>query len=242
MEYLVIKEEFKSSGIFSWNILSSRPGHQKYLRQTDLLFSYPSTMVFLILKFVASVLLIVIPGDEGKALLLSVILFLSLLFFYRNIFGNDGSDQMNHIIITALLLAYATKNTSARNICIFFVALQSVTAYVVAGIAKIVSAQWRSGIALTGIMGTKTYGHVRIARLLRQLPRSLHRAVAWGIILFETSFIFVILLPSPWFYIFLIGGCLFHLYNAVVMGLNNFTWSFLATYPCIIYVNGMINR
>jgi hypothetical protein len=39
----------------------------------------------------------------------------------------------------------------------------------------------------------------------------------------------------PWRLLFLGWGVAFHLGCAVVMGLNNFLWAFIATYPALLF-------
>lgn len=240
LEYIVVKENFKSGGIFSWEILSSRSFHQRRLKRIDFLFGYNATIFFQYLKLFCCFILPFISNNIVIAFILFILLVTSIIFFYRNVLGHDGSDQMNHIIIISLLFAFTLNEKYAINICIVFISVQSIISYVIAGTAKIISKKWRSGEAVIQIMNTKTYGHPKIAKLLNGLPQWMQLSFSWHIILLEIFFFIVLIAPTPWMFIFLIWGLAFHIYNASVMGLNNFFWTFLATYPCIIYTNGLI--
>lgn len=240
LEYIVIRKNFKKEGIFSWHILSSRSFYQRKLKRYNFLFEYNATMIIQTLKLSCCILLPFVKNHHIIITLTTLLLISSLIFFYRNFLGNDGSDQMNHIIIVALLFAFLFNENISTNICLVFIAMQSIISYVIAGIAKIVSKKWRTGEAIVQIMNTRTYGHFKLSSLLNRLSKRTTFLLSWQIMITETVFFMVLFFPAPWFFIFLIWGIIFHIYNAAVMGLNNFFWTFLATYPCIIYTHGLI--
>ena len=60
---------------------------------------------------------------------------------------------------------------------------------------------------------------------------------AIGIVLFESFFGISIFLPIELLLIFLCIGFIFHLGNAVVMGLNTFLWAFVGSYPAFIWTS-----
>jgi hypothetical protein len=160
---------------------------------------------------------------------------------YRNIVGSDGSDQMNTIIYIPLLIAYFFDDPFTSKLCLIFIAAQSIISYVIAGVAKLISTKWRSGVAIPQIMNTRSYGHPGIAEYLFKSSQPFKYVLSWFVMLFETFFFLVVFLPYPFFFIFLIGGLLFHIYNGIMMGLNNFFWSFTATYPAIIFTNVLLH-
>jgi len=157
---------------------------------------------------------------------------------WRNRYGGeDGSDQMMGIMSVAfavgLLLDFDNRVAAFS---IYFVGAQACLAYATAGICKLVSSEWRSGLAIRGVLATRTYGMEHWAKSI-QSSSSLALAACWGTIAFETSFILAPILPEvPLFILCSIAG-VFHAVVAVIMGLNGFFWSFVATYPAIIYLN-----
>ena len=63
---------------------------------------------------------------------------LTLWFHLRNSHGLDGSDQMTVICLTAVLLSrLAPTNATVATACLWFIALQSLLAYLTSGVAEI---------------------------------------------------------------------------------------------------------
>lgn len=166
----------------------------------------------------------------------------SVILSFRNIIGNDGADQMSLVIFVALAISASSGDRFVQTAGLVFIACQSVLSYVVSGIAKALSPKWRSGVALQQIMNTKTYGMQCASQCLNKLPGAANKVLCWAVIFIEAGFFLVVFLPSPWFLFFLAWGILFHVSNGVLMGLNNFFWSFTATYPSIIFVHHLIQR
>jgi hypothetical protein len=242
-ESLLIHKEFRPEGTFSWKVFSSRAdyfNHPRVFRRIDFLFGHSAFIAIHFLRLIACIMLPFSHGYFLNTMLVSVITLSSLLFSFRNVVGTDGSDQMNTVIFISFFIAYLFHDAFLFKICLLFIALQSILAYVISGIAKFVSYKWKNGIAIRQIMNTKTYGHEKIATFLNKAPRSVNIFLCWNIIIVETLFFTVVFLPHPYFYFFLIWGFAFHVYNALFMGLNNFLFSFLATYPAIIYLNFLI--
>jgi len=59
--------------------------------------------------------------------------------------------------------------------------------------------------------------------------------LSWAIIVFECSFFLVFFIDLKYVMILLAMGVLFHLTNAIVMGLNGFLFAFTAAYPAVFY-------
>lgn len=244
LEYLIIHKEFKENGIFSWKIFSSRNDVLKGWfpwQKLSFLFSYRAFLIMHSLRIICVVLLPFIPNNSFKVLLLGILVISSLLYSFRTIAGLDGSDQMNGIISITLFIVYAIDEEVVYKAGLIFISAQCILSYLVAGIAKWRSAQWRNGQAVFEIMNTRTYGYRWVANKLAQAPRLVNRILSWSIILFEVFFITLLLLPAPWLYVFIFCGILFHGYNAAAMGLNNFFWAFLAAYPALLYVHTLIH-
>jgi hypothetical protein len=65
--------------------------------------------------------------------------------------------------------------------------------------------------------------------------------LAWSVILTECLFAVALLTPFPITLAILIGGAAFHIMSGLVMGLNTFIWSFVATYPAILWVQARVH-
>lgn len=175
------------------------------------------------------------PGETAPlAALTALNLFVSL----RLPSGRDGADQMSSIALTALTLG-AFGDDSARVLSVWFVATQGILSYVVAGIAKAAAKGWWTGGYLRGILSTTSYGDVRALKVFRRYPL-LSTAASVGVIAFECTFWAVLVLPPKAAIAFLVLGFLFHAANAAIMGLNNFVWAFVATYPCILVLRAAL--
>jgi len=156
--------------------------------------------------------------------------------------GEDGGDQMLSIMCTtfALCLPLGFGN-GVLEVGLLFMGAQAILAYTTSGIAKLVSAQWRSGTAIRGILSTRTYGMRSLATIV-QSWRPLAYALCWGTILFETAFVVAPILPRQALLVLLAVAATFHVVVAIAMGLNGFVWSFVATYPAIFYVNHVVTE
>lgn len=237
LEYLTIIRQFGDGGIYSWKIIKLRIYPPILKLRLDFLFNKSGVLVILIVRMLCSVYLFVSPISQVAVYILAVIVITSLLLAIRNIIGNDGSDQMSVILSISLFISFFFHRPEIAVVSLYFIAAQSILSYVIAGAAKMLSKKWRSGEAIFQIMNTESYGSERIALYLQRSSPMVGAIMAWGVMLFETLFFMVVILPYPYFFIFLIWGFCFHIYNAVIMGLNNFFWVFLATYPAVIYAN-----
>jgi hypothetical protein len=156
------------------------------------------------------------------------------LFTIRSPYGQDGADQMAWILITGLALISVVATPVAKTAFLWFIALQSCFSYATAGIAKASAEGWRDGRYLVGICNTRIYGNVHFAQFLASRP-ALAKLLSLLIIVWESLFPLVLIVPIPFALAILVSGMLFHLANAQIMGLNTFLWSFVATYPAILY-------
>jgi hypothetical protein len=237
LECLAIIRQFGDGGIYSWKMIKLSV-HPRVLKlRLDFLFNKPGVSIILLLRLLCSIYLFIDPISQGTTYLLGLIVVTSLLLAIRNPIGNDGSDQMSVIISISLFIAFLFHDTKIAAVSLYFIAAQSILSYVIAGSAKMLSKKWQSGAAVFQIMNTESYGSERIARYLQRSTPVISAVMAWNVMLCEASFFTVVILPYPYFFIFLFWGLIFHFYNAVIMGLNNFFWVFLSTYPAIIYAN-----
>jgi hypothetical protein len=232
-EYLVLGDLFASSGLLSWRVLLQRSGLSRAARWlTPLLESGGLRWVFALRAGCGAALCLPLPMNAA-ALTAGIALALSLLIGYRNLVGGDGSDQMTVVVLAGLVIAGGPFDSRARMAGYVLIASQSILSYMVAGIAKAISPTWRQGDALPLILRTATYGAHRFARWCAHRAGTA-RALCWATIVFEILFPFAILAPTPIFVAALAGGVMFHTGIAVLMGLNVFTWAFVATYPSLI--------
>ncbi|HTK08336.1 MAG TPA: hypothetical protein VL485_14295 [Ktedonobacteraceae bacterium] len=237
-EYLVFPLPLQESGLMSWGVGRLRqPLTVKGPtgRVLNWLLSYPRVLGLIALRAVIAVLILFGPLTVVlNPWLLCVLVLLSLLLTFRNVFGTDGADQMGDLLFVGLTVVSIVTTHLTMNVFLWFLTFQACLAYAMAGFAKAVAPGWRDGTYLVGICGTTTYGNARLRDLLLARP-ALSKWLARLVILWECSFPLVLFLPLPLALIPLAGGIVFHLMMAYIMGLNDFMWSFLATYPAVLY-------
>lgn len=154
---------------------------------------------------------------------------------WRRKVGGDGANQMTMVVLTASAINFTFQhNGDCCRAAAIFIAAQACLSYLVAGVAKTMSALWRSGRALENILDTNTFGSMWMSGLLKK-SRFLSLCLNWCVIVGELFFSLVIFAPKPIRVGMLCVGVGFHLVNAVVMGLNDFVWAFVGTYPCIYW-------
>jgi hypothetical protein len=237
LEYLSLRREFRSDGMFSWDVFGHQPfAISSLTRLRDAILGAQGSVVVLVIRIAAGVGLLfnVVHLDAWVSLpCLGLIVVTGILLLYRNPFPLEGADQMCIIVAAGLLVAMANRSSLPWHMLGFgFISAQVFLAYLTAGITKALSPVWRDGTALYKIMNTATFGHPVGARLLRGRTTA-GLALCWTIIVFEILFPLALVLPSKWLIPFFIVGILFHVGNALLMGLNVFLWAYAATYPAV---------
>jgi hypothetical protein len=163
----------------------------------------------------------------------AAVFLVGALVHLRLVYGLDGADQMQSVVWAGLAIYGQAPGSTSAKLAIGFVGAQITLSYAVAGIAKLVSREWRGGKAVPAILATQTYGSPHLAALLGTPVRC--RLACWSVIGFEVGFpIFALLGWVP----LLIGvgtAITFHVAVALTMGLNGFLWAFVAALPCAIY-------
>jgi len=239
LELIALRSEF-INGVYAEEIVRSRPRSWLFRRREELrcrIFRPDVIYTVVVGRLFASIALIILGSLGHISGLVLVVLAVSGMFInYRNLIGGDGSDQMSLLIVIALIPAVFFPNDRlVQVLCAWFIALQSALSYLVAGIAKVASLQWRSGECLLPILRTTAYGHPGVALRLGTIE-GIDRAISWATIVFEISFPLVLFAPVPMVVCVLVLGVAFHGMNALLMGLNCFFWAFVAAYPAILFI------
>jgi len=196
-------------------------------------------LAVLIVRLAASAGLLVPARPFLLLACLTIVALSSLMLNLRMPVGQDGSDQMNVLIVLPAWLAILCGQDLAKIAVLMFIAGQGSLAYATSGVAKLGSPLWRSGEAIPQIMSTLAYGNGLAARALCS-SLALRRTACWSVILFETCFSFSVLAGPHGLLGVLAVGLLFHVSCAILMGLNCFLWSFLATYPALIFTSNYL--
>ncbi|MFN0051096.1 MAG: HTTM domain-containing protein [Planctomycetales bacterium] len=238
VEVLIDQAHYSDAGLLGWPVMQSR--HRWLVTHwavplLNLFLAHRRFLALMGLRLLAAAGLVFADPEGGLGLLLLLTTTATgALYQLRTPFGTDGADQMNLLTLGALSLERLCASEVVRHAALWFVALQLILSYFVAGMAKLRGEEWRSGRAPWGIFTTKLYGIPRLGRWLMRHPR-VSWLMSWGIILFEIGFPAVFVAPRPVALAFLVLGLSFHVLTAFVMGLNTFFWAFLAAYPALVW-------
>jgi len=178
----------------------------------------------------SGLLLFVIAANSKISPVISVTAFILAVTFNATLaIGLEGADQM------AVLVLFVNAVTSLlphlQTLSDLFIMAQLILSYVIAGVAKLVSADWRSGRALAMIVSTRSFGLGSSSLFIRH--SCIAKVICISIIVYELSWF-----AAPFnkeFLLILMGlGVIFHFGNSWIMGLNLFPWAFLSAYPLAI--------
>jgi hypothetical protein len=232
--------ESSGTGLMSWTVISAVPKR----RISDVIgrrvMPWSRYRWVLLAKLAFGVLApFTAAGPRlGCALVATVLAASVMVTLLRSGYGLDGADQMSFIaLVSGAAGMILGPDTAAANVVLAFLAAQLALSYLVAGIAKLVSAEWRNGIGLQGVFSTASYGNRRLADFAGSHPHWV-RLVALATIAFECLFVFVFLAPTQVVLFVVIVGLSFHVMIAVTMRLNTFLFAFAAAYPALIFVTG----
>ena len=245
IEWLCNAKHLRDDALLSWPISQLR--HRALTdgilpRILDPIFRYPAVLWLFALRLTAVIALVTgLTEGPARAALTVVVAITTVAIALRSPFGLDGSDQMAAFVFCTLAIARLVPTRAVASAFLWVVALQACLAYFTAGTAKLASPIWRSGAAIPGITSTRMYGSVAAAALVKERPW-LWGALAWSVILTECVFPLSVVAPLPVALALLAGGIAFHVMSGVVMGLNTFVWSFLSTYPALLWCNGQLYR
>jgi hypothetical protein len=238
LERMVTAGKYRDEGPFSWIILRQRlatlPPPLRGL--ADQLFQGAGRLMgVLVIRLIGLAAVVLNPVGSGPfAVGLTVLLITQLYVSIRSAnFGATGSDAITLVICGGAWLAtVAADGPLAARAGLWFIAAQACLSYVVGGVSKLTAPKWRSGQAIVEVLSTYTYGSERFHALVRARPW-LSRALCWSVMLWETTFPLVLIVPRSLALPLLGAGVLFHLSTAALMGINLFVFAFASTYVAI---------
>jgi hypothetical protein len=160
-------------------------------------------------------------------------LLVQALMLIRSYYGRNGSDHARLILLTGVLIAlFPGASSGLVLVASWFVVTQVAMSYTIAGIAKLLSEQWRSGKAVVGVLQTRTYGTPLVAAFLMKHP-GLAKLACWAVIVGETAWIGFPIYGGPVLVGLMVATGLFHLGVAILMRLGDFMIAWCATFPIV---------
>lgn len=237
LERLTTLAKYREQGLFSWVVVRQRlvsmPSSVRFLGDA-LMEGAERLRVVLLVRIVAVALVLASPlGSVAFSVGLTLVVLGQIYVLARSGFGAIGADAMTLVVCGGAWLAVVVaRSPVALRAGMWFVAAQGCLGYFIAGVTKLTAPKWRSGEALTAVMGTHTYGNPLIFSVLRRQPR-LSRLGCWLVIAWEATFPFALIAPQRILVVQFAFGLLFHASIAGLMGLNLFLAAFPSTYVAI---------
>lgn len=232
---------YEKGGLLSWQKLApfSRLTRKRSLNKVlSIILSSSGYKLLLYLRLVAAILWIVFPFDGLLSTLLVGYVLVSLgLANYRHFpYAITGGDRMLIVVFCAFfLLSFYPASAKVQLGTMVFLVGQLCLAYFTAGFSKLKSSHWKGGGA----------SHFEQPTLLPEGPlkrwlTSNVKVPGMLVILWQLTFPVSLLLGPEVALAWLVTGLLFHLFNALVLGLNTFLFSWLAIYPLAYHVSTLI--
>ena len=151
---------------------------------------------------------------------------------------NGGSDRMGLLVLWCLTLSHWLPAGTAQEVALGYLGVQVVLSYFISGQVKIANPDWRSGQALRDVFRFSAYPVSEELRTLAHRPRLLWGA-GWAVMLFEVAFPLALL--DVRLSVAALGlAAAFHVANACLFGLNRFVWVWIASYPAILWLQGVL--
>jgi hypothetical protein len=190
---------------------------------------------FILLNLLRIALLFAGFMDYALPLVLPGLLVVSAVLYLRAFVAMAGADQFNTILLFLLTPCTLFPSPALQAISLVAIAGQVIICYFSNGLVKALAPGWWDGSHLKTLLQTGNFSRKWAARFAAVTDTSIFRLLGSMIVIWELSAVLALFLPLPLLWAYLGIGILFHLINAVVMGLNTFFWSFVSSYPAILF-------
>ena len=240
LQYLWLRRHFREDGAWSWTRWRAHwywPQWASFFAPIlDRVLGHPGIVAILVARLLAGLLLVTTFAILPLRMAAIWWIYLSWILLSIRHRSLSGSEDMMKIVCGGLALGHVfPSDPLVLEVCLWFIALQACLSYAGNSWPKWSSREWRNGHALFLIAQNPLHGSPLLFKVLR------HRAVltkllTWSTLLIETVFPLVLLMGYPWCWFLLGWGLTFHTLTAVLLGLNTFMWSYVATYPAIVFV------
>lgn len=239
LELLRIRSSYAPNGIWVWATL--RKEYEIYpkvfQRILAVTLDYPHYLI-LLLGQVGFAFILLLTAQPSPVVVLCLLLSSMLTSLrWRGTF-NGGADHMTILVLMILSIADLFRSNGNVGVgCLWYLSIQTMMSYFIAGSVKLKNADWRSGRALQMYLSRPPYDPPVFFAKVSKKP-GLILLGSWGIMLFELSFPLAILKPGLCA-AFLCMALVFHLLNHATFGLNRFLFAWSAAYPAIYYCSGL---
>ena len=180
LEFIKMKESISERGIWRWSELRSEylflP--KKILKALDWIMTDKRFIEMMTIRFSAAILTIIYP----HFLVIFFVLFFSTFLItlrWRGSF-NGGSDYLSLIILLCLSVGFL--HPLLAKAALWYITLQVISSYFLAGLYKIKAAKWRMGTAVYGFVSSPCY---KTPHFMIEKSRNPNwaKAIAWSVII-----------------------------------------------------------
>jgi hypothetical protein len=224
---------FSPDGLFAWKYL--KYAHPEKWMQHPILDKLFGQTGIITVNLARLGLLAAGFTNHALPLVLTALLLISALLYIRAFLPMSAADQLNTILLFCLTVNAWLPDLAT--ITLFAIAGQVLCCYFLNGLLKAKANKWWNGAHLKDVLQTENYSRKWVVNLASKTSGSAFRLPGGVIVIWELSAIITPLLPPALLWIYLGIGIAFHLFNAVVMGLNTFFWSFISSYPAILFTH-----
>jgi hypothetical protein len=234
-EFVSLRGRFQPGGLF----------YEGYTH-TFLRFLGKQTLAFEFSRILICFYVFLFPKNFEVGILICGLLVLTFLTHLRTLGRfNGGSDSITWITLLGITLGFVNWDFQNQKpdfeLSLVFVGVFSLISYFQAGLSKLISGQWFNGsFFIEGKNLGQVYG--KRAETLFGFCAQKSAKNKWfsvwlglGVLGFELSSVGV-LFSAPFSVIFVVGALFFHLGVFYFFGLNRFFWSWLATFPGLLFV------
>jgi hypothetical protein len=235
LELLQIRHSFAGDGIWRWETLRKEfsffPRAFQWL--LDALLDYPR-FIFVIIGQIGLALSLLVLPEAHAAVFIGLLLTTGLIALrWRGTF-NGGADYMTVLVLLMLSVdAVFQGQPIVRLGCLWYLGLQTVFSYFIAGLVKLRNGDWRTGRALQRFLSSPPYDPPDFIVRLSGNSRLMWLG-SWAILVFEVSFPIALLSPVVCAGV-LSAAFVFHVANFAVFGLNRFIFAWCAAYPALYF-------
>lgn len=151
---------------------------------------------------------------------------------------NGGSDRMTILILTCVTLIHYAPWKTVQEYILGYLALQTVLSYFSPGFFKLINPEWLKGKVLVKLLKYSGFPASENLRIWALKPSLLFYA-SWLVLIFELAFPLTLLNQTA-LVLGLLCAVSFHLVNTYAFGFNRFFWAWLAAYPSLIWLQGVL--
>lgn len=151
----------------------------------------------------------------------------------KNNIGGDGSDQVRFLVHGLIGINQISKSPVIKSNALWGIALQANLAYFVSGVTKLAGSEWRERRAIVGVMRTRSYGHQKVWKILKNSPK-LARSIELITMGLEITYPLVFIRNKKITAFYIGGVSCMHIAIGALMGLNRFVPAFLSMQPAVV--------